>query len=434
MYSRRNRRVANLTLSSMDIRRRTGASWITIVVALTLLVAACGGTGTSETTASTAAAPTTAAPTTTAPAPTTTAEVAEGPIRLGGILQLTGQFSAFGLEAQRGIEVGLKQVNDAGGVLGRQVEVDLQDDATDTAETAALFRRFASDEDIVGVVGSVGSPAFLAVQPIQCELGIPWTPVGAQVPFPHDDFCDGNVRTNVTTSIPLVTAILQYLAQERGIDSMAVIYDRANDSTAADRQVVVDALEGFPDIELTGEEAYAAGDTDFAAQLDSLLRNNPSALWLASANSEFPLIMQQARARGYEGQFVGGSGLNSVEAAKISGEDGVGYLTFFPVDMTDERPVVQDFVALNQELYGDGPVATYTGYGYDSFMLLVDAIRRAGTTDREAVATALGETTGLELVTGTYSFEGKGDNTTPSPLLAEMIGGGEFSILGRLAP
>ena len=103
----------------------------------------------------------------------------------------------------------------------------------------------------------------------------------------------------------LLKAVLQEVRKVRPFTNLALLRDRANDYTEAVSKSVREAVSAQTDIKLVADEAYAAGDKEFSAQLDKLMRANPDAIWLAGVTNEVSLILQQARARGYKGLFLG---------------------------------------------------------------------------------------------------------------------------------
>ena len=102
------------------------------------------------------------------------------------------------------------------------------------------------------------------------------------------------------------------------------------------------------------------------------------------------------------------------------------YVMFTPLDLEADRPVVREFVDAYRKAYGNNQIATFSAYAYDAVLLVDDAIRRAGSTDRKAVAAALGSTKGYQGVTGEYSYDGKGDNVKPVPYIMELGPKGTF--------
>src|SRR5690606_35213931 len=120
-------------------------------------------------------------------------------------------------------------------------------------------------------------------------------------------------------------------------------------------------------------------------------------------------IMKQARARGFQGQFLGASGMADPKLAELAGPAAVGLITIQPMQLKSEAPIVKRFVEGYKAKYGDKNIATYAAYGYDATRLLADAIRRAGSRSRDDVMKALGSTQDFQAVTGTYTFNGKGD-------------------------
>lgn len=351
-------------------------------------------------------------------------------VKIGGITFLTGKFASYGEAVGKGMKLAVKQINSSGGVLGGvQLELDLEDTASDSTQAVALLRKFAGTDDIVGVVGPTGTPDLLAIMPVAAQTQIPVVTLGSQATLPHDAFNQWVVRVNLMESPALLKAVLQEVRKVRPFTNLALLRDRANDYTEAVSKSVREAVSAQTDIKLVADEAYAAGDKEFSAQLDKLMRANPDAIWLAGVTNEVSLILQQARARGYKGLFLGGSGASDPKIAQIARGAATGMIVILPMDLESSRDVVKKFVAGYRAEYGAGEIHPYAAYAYDAVNILVNAINRAKSTDRAQVMKAVGETRDFPAVTGTYSYNGKGDSTSALPFLFEVTDQGTFKPL-----
>ena len=353
-----------------------------------------------------------------------------GPIKVGGLSFLTGKFGSYGQDIGKGMRLAIKQINDGGGLLGgAKLELDLQDTVSDSAQAVSLLRRFAGSADVVGVVGPVGTPDFLAILPLSGQLGVPIISLGSQKEMASTEFSDWIVRVNLPVTPALITAVLAQTKKGRKLETVALIRDRANDSGQAEAKAVRQAIEAGAGVKLVSDEAYAAGDKDFGAVLDKMLREKPDAIWIAGVTNEVSLLLQQARARGFKGSFLGGAGMNDPKIAQLAKEAAAGIVTFLPVNFESNAPQVKKFIAGYREAHGQGPIPVYAVYGYDGVMILANAISTAKSTDRKVVMQALGNTKGFVTVSGSYTYAGKGDNVAPFPFLVEMTAEGNFKPL-----
>jgi|GEM_PF-2677235 len=154
--------------------------------------------------------------------------------------------------------------------------------------------------------------------------------------------------------------------------------------------------------------AYAAGDTDFRSLLVKIKEKNPSVLFLPGYATDDALIISQARSEGLECLMIGGDGWDMPELLGKGGKAVEGtYFTTHYVE-TDPNPVVQSFVTTYKAKYNMFPDAM-AALGYDSMMMLADALRRAGTTDGPALQQAIASIKDLPSLTGTITLDAKGD-------------------------
>ena len=346
-------------------------------------------------------------------------------VKVAGLTFTTGKFSTFGKDVERGMLLAESKIKDDGGVLGgKTFELKIQDTASEATQAVSLLRQVATDSNYVGVVGPTGTPDLLAVMPIADQVKIPLVSLGSQAALSQDDFSDWVTRVGLVETSDLLASYVTRVGDEEKISSIAVLHDRANDYAEAETKSLLKALPRTA-VELVGDETYQAGDTDFASQIDAILRDKPDAIWIGGVTTEAARIMEQARARGFTGAFVGGAGLNDPAIGKLAGKAATGYVTLSPMNLSSDRPEVQDFVRRHKAKYGaKTPASTYTAYGYDATMLLAAAINKAGSTDRKAVMSALKSIKDVELVTGSYTFDGPGDSATREPFISKMSAAG----------
>lgn len=348
-----------------------------------------------------------------------------GEIRIGGLAFLTGRFSSYGVEAQKGLKIAVDTINVGGGILGRKLVVDLQDTQSDSAQAISLLRRFAGSDDVVAVVGPIGTPDMLAILPVAAQLDLAILSVGSQKTMAKSDFPPDLFRVCLIGTPQLIRSVLDKVAAAKNIKRIGLFTDRSNDSSQAESKAVRDAMGLGTGLELVAQETYTSGDKDFSVLIGKMLRANVDAMYLSGTTNEDVIIIPQARTRGFKGVFLGGATLTDPKIVQLVGAAAPPYVMFTPFDARSDRPVVVDFVAAYRKAY-DTQVATYAAYAYDAVMLVKNALIRAGAPDRKAVLAAMGTTKDFQGVTGDYSFDGRGDNTTPEPYIMEVGPSGTF--------
>lgn len=354
-------------------------------------------------------------------------------VTVGAISYLTGTYATFGLQAQQGIRLAEARVNDKRLLLGgAHLTVNVEDDSSEPTQSLSIARRFAANPSIPAMLGPIGSPPFFAVNPVADAMKMPIVSIGSATPVPHDEISKWITRVNLAGTQSLMQSYLEFAAEHLGTQKVSIIYDKANEASASDKNLITQTASKAG-VQLAGEpQAYKTGDTNFGTQIEAILKANPDTMYVADGGPAWALIMQQARERGFKGQFIGGTGLNNPAAAEQAPEATKGYVTFVPVNVKDPSPQVQEFVKLFKKTYPKDEVTSYAVWGYDATMLLVDAMNRAGSTDRDAIRKALGSTSGWAGVSGTYTIDGWGDNTKPTAYVAKLQPDMTLKVIGSI--
>ena len=349
-----------------------------------------------------------------------------GEIRIGGLTFLTGRFASYGVAVQKGVEIASSKVNAEGGVRNKKLVIDLQDTASDSAQAVSLLRRFAASDDVVAVLGPTGTPDLLAILPVAQGLGLPVLSVGSQKTMTKDDFPDDVFRVGLIGKPEVIAFFLKRVSGTHPVTRIGLFIDRANDSSQAESAALREALKSVPGSEIAEEATYVSGDKEFSVPISKMVRAKVDAMYLSGTTNEDVIIIPQARARGFKGVFLGSATLTDPKIVEVVGPVAAPYAIFTPFNASSDRPAVKEFVAAYAKAYGSGGVPTYAAYAYDAVMLIKDALLRAGSEDRKAVLHAVATTKDFHGVTGNYSYDGKGDNTTPQPYVLQLGPDGKF--------
>ena len=340
-------------------------------------------------------------------------------IVIGAGLTFSGFAAGYGEDARTGIDLAVQEINRQGGLLGRQVKVKYDDTGADRARAVALYRGYAADPEVAAML-SVTSVEFVALDPVGPEVKLPLISIGSASPYAKFSPWSFRVQLIVDKAMPVVLAQLKAL---RNAKTIAVIYDAQNNYTVGESEAVK-AAAPTAGLTVTGVESFRTGEQDFTLQLTRLAAAKPDILYVAATTNEAALLISQARALRMPAQIVGGAGLTDPRMAALPDNAAMGAITYFPFDATAPQPAVRRFMAAFSAANGTKSPAAYTALGYDATLLLADAIRRAGSTDRDKVRVALGATAGLELANGIFRYAGPGDNQEQSPKLFEYTPSG----------
>ena len=339
-------------------------------------------------------------------------------IVIGAGFGLSGPLAAYGEDGKAGADLAVATINQAGGVLGRKLHIDYQDTASDRAKAVAIYRRFASQPDTVAML-SLSSIEFAATDPVAKDVGLPLISIGSATPVAS--FSPWSFRISLIVN-KAIGPVLETLKSKRGVRSVGVIYNTADNSSVGQMESVKAAAPALG-LELKDIETFNTGDQDFSLSLTRIMANPPDVLYVGATTNEAMLIIGQARELGLKSMMLGGAGFNDPRLAKLPGNAAEGIMTFFAFDPISDRPLVRSFTEHYKAAHAGGTPPSLAALGYDGVLLVADAIRRAGSTDRDAVRRAMGETANLEGIDGTFVYKGSGDNQVQKPLLFELRNG-----------
>jgi len=328
-------------------------------------------------------------------------------VRLGGIFNTTGAQASLDGPTRQGALLAAEQINAAGGVLGRRLEVVSADGETDPTvlqqRTAALVA-----EGAVAVLGLSDTDAVLAAAPQAAAAQTYFVTSGATSP---------QLPEQVPTYLYLAcfgdnaqaAAGAEYAASSLRAATAALLFDSTRDYTVLLGQYFTAAFTDVGGtVVLQAEYVGAAGAAALATQLAALraLEPQPDVLYVAAGPDEVTGIVQQLRAAGLDQPILGGDAYDTDALLALGATaDDVYYTTHALLDAASADPRVRTFVTDYQARYGTPPENAFAGLGFDTVRLLADAIARAGSSDRAAIGAALATTRDLAGVTGTISYE-----------------------------
>ncbi|UOW01949.1 branched-chain amino acid ABC transporter substrate-binding protein [Agrococcus sp. SCSIO52902] len=325
-------------------------------------------------------------------------EGAEGPITLGMLAPFSGSESAFGEYMQNGAQLAIDEINEAGGVLGQQLELVVEDDACDATASVAAANKLVT-QGIVASVGGYCSGATLPTLPIFDEAGIPMVIPAANSNDLPDAGLPGVFLIN-GTGTQQAQAAVQY-AQQEGATTVAVIDDATSYSADLAGAFVEQANEAG--VEVAFEATVTPGENDYASVATQLAQTAPDFVYWTGYYQEGALINRQAADAGYEGVFMVADGSIDASFAEITGEgyteNVVGTFTQTPDMLTG----AEDWIADYEELAGERP-GPYSTQAYDAVRIVAQAMEDAGSTEFEAVVEALEGLDGFETFAGPLTF------------------------------
>lgn len=331
-------------------------------------------------------------------------------IKLGSMGPLTGDVSVYGISVTNGIKLAVDEINAAGGINGKQVELITLDEKGDTAEAVNAYNKLMS-EKVVAIVGSVTSAptsavADLAAQEYADGQGtLVITPSGTALDI--TTYGENIFRTCYTD--PFQGKVMaNYVAENMNATKVAIIYDNSSDYSQGIANAFAEqaAAKG---LEVVAKESYGSADVDFNTQLTTIQSKEPDVLFIPDYYGKVSLIASQARSAGITVPMLGGDGWDGVMTVLDDNNksvlDGCYFANHFSTTDTDEK--VQKFVKAYEAAYSETPTA-FSALAYDSVYMIKQVIEATGSTEAQEVVKGMQEIN-YSGITGNITFDENGD-------------------------
>ncbi|CAG0972650.1 Leucine-, isoleucine-, valine-, threonine-, and alanine-binding protein [Myxococcaceae bacterium] len=323
------------------------------------------------------------------------------PIQVGHYASLTGDTATFGQSTDRGLRMKIDEINAAGGVLGRPIEIITEDDRSITEEARSAAQKLLQRDQVVALLGEVASSRSLAAAPEAQRARIPMITPASTNPKVTEV---GDYIFRACFIDPFQGAVMAKFARETlGADRVAILFDFKQDYSVGLADFFRKTFEASGGT-IVADERYTSGDIEFRAQLTKIRATKPDAIFVPGYYTEVGLIAKQARELGIDVPLLGGDGWDSSKTLEIGGKavEGNYFSNHYAAD--SDRPEVVAFVRAYRERWGETPDAMAV-LGYDTGGILADAIARAGSTDPEKLRDAIAATRNYPGVSGTISMD-----------------------------
>src|SRR5574341_116764 len=359
---------------------------------------------------------------------------AQGPIKIGGGFALTGDESSLHLPAANGAQLAAKEINAAGGVLGRQIDFIVHDTKYDMTVTAQVAKQFVEQDKVVAVVGFTDSDSVLASGPTIQAAGLPFVIAGAtspKLPAQIGDMmflaCFGdNVQAAAGAEYSFKNyGKNAYLLWDKGVEYTTLLggYFKARFTELGGTLVL--------------EDTYEDNATDFSAQIAKVkaLPQQPDFYFISAMPYNVGPVVKQFRDAGLTGPIIGGDGYDTPDILSVAGSaaENVFFTTHALIDATGGTEGIKKFIAAYNKEYGHDPENAFAALGYDAVYLLVDAIKRAGSTDAQAIKKALESTSDFPGITGKITLT-PDEHIPRKGVTMIAIKDGKFTLGAELVP
>ncbi len=356
-------------------------------------------------------------------------------IKVGANLEMTGGSASYGISSKNAIELAFKEINEKGGINGKQLELVVADNKSEAAEATNAMQKLVSQDNVVAVIGPNLSSSVIAASAINNSAKVLDIAPMATNPYVTVDQASGKTKDfNYRTCFidPFQgTVMAKFATAELGVGNAAVLIDNSSDYAKGLAQFFKENFvkEGGA---VTAEESYLQKDTDFKATLTKIKATNPDFLYVPGYYQEVGLIVKQARELGMNMPIAGGDGWDSAKMPEIAGAAALNNTYFSSLySPEDSSDINKNFVAAYEKAYGQKP-DVFAALSYDSALLVAEAIKNAGSTEPAKISEAMAKINGFSGVSGSVTFDDK-HNPVKSAVILEYKDGAQ-SLKTKIKP
>lgn len=351
-------------------------------------------------------------------------------IKVGVFADLTGQTSSFGQSTKNGVELAVEEINKAGGLNGKKIEMLVEDDQGRPEQAKTVVSKLINQDHVQAILGEVASTNSLAAAPVAQEAKIPMITPSSTNPKVTEV---GDYVSRVCFIDPFQGSVMAKFAANTLKAKTAAIFGDVNSDYSK-------GLTQFFEEEFTklggkviAKEAYTQNDPDFKGQLTKIRDLNPDVIYVPGYYSQVGIIAKQARELGMNMPLLGGDGWDSPELWKLGGDSLKNAYISNHYSAENPAPEIQSFVKAYKAKYGVVP-DSLAALAYDAANVLADAIKRAGGTDSAKLKDAINSTKDFAGVTGKITLDANRNAVKPAVILALDPASSSFKYKETISP
>jgi branched-chain amino acid transport system substrate-binding protein len=335
-------------------------------------------------------------------------------IKIGYYGDLSGPTFNFGESAKNGVLMAVEEINQAGGINGRRIDLVIEDDQGSAERAATRAGKLIDQDKVIAVIAGGTSGNSRAAAP-KAQV--------AKIPLLSPSATD-----------PAVTQIGDYIFRACFIDTFqgeVMARFAFNTLKAHKAAILLDfnspysrGLSDFFELSFTrlggqivNKQLYTLNDADFRGQLNAIRLTNPDVIYLPGYYGNVAMIAKQARQIGITQALLGGDGWDAPELWDLGGDALNGSYISNHYSAEDPSPAIQQFVREYKQKYGNLPPDAHAALAYDAMRVLADSIQRAGSTDGFRLREALAQTKNFSGVTGMITINSERNAIKPAVVL-----------------
>jgi branched-chain amino acid transport system substrate-binding protein len=350
------------------------------------------------------------------------------PIVIGHYASMTGSTAHFGQDTDKAVRLAVDEINQAGGVNGRKIEVVTLDDRGDSAEASNAVARLIDVEKVSAIIGEVASSLSLSGGRVAQRRKIPMVSPSSTNPKVTEV---GDYIFRVCFLDPFQGKVMANFARNTlKLDSVAILKDVKNDYSMGLADAFRAAFTAAGG-KIAVEQSYSQGDTDFSAQITAIKGSGAQAIFTPGYYSEVGAIARTAQRLGVKVPLLGGDGWDAPDLVKIGGDalEGSYFSNHFAPDVA--TPKAQKFVADFKAKYNQEPTGL-GALGYDAAAVIVEAMKHAPNLTGDAIRAELTKVKDFDGVSGKITIDGQ-RNAQKSAVVLKIVGG-KFKYETTVAP
>ena len=344
-------------------------------------------------------------------------------IQVGAFLSLTGATSAYGVSAANAIKLATEETNRSGGIDGKQVELEIEDDKSNTAEVPGIVEHLIKEHKVHALIAEpVSTRAMMAAPIAQRNKTVMISSASVK---PELTMQGDYIFRACFISSTEGEAIAKYAAERLKAKKVAIILDDKNDYAVVLACFFADSFKKHGG-EIVSQQKYEANATDLNTQMEAIKTAAPDVVFAPGFYTTAPLVAREVKRAGIKATLIGSDGWDSPNLMDGGSEplEGVYFANHFWAGSDD--PIVKKFVADYRAKYGVDPDAG-AATAYDAARMLFDAFKRAKSTDSSAVRDALAQTKDFPGVTGKITLDANRNAQVPVYML-RIEKGGKFTL------
>jgi branched-chain amino acid transport system substrate-binding protein len=335
-------------------------------------------------------------------------------IKIGLIASLNGEQQPWGLDSKNGAELAVEEINAAGGIQGKKIELIVEDTGSKPEGGKSATEKLVSEDQVLCVLGEVASGITLPAAQVCQENGVPIIAIGATR---VDVTQQGGATFRVCYTDDFQgAAMAKYAYEDLKLRKVAILTDRKLPYSTGLSDVFTRAFQALGG-EIVAEEKYESGNIDFKAQLTNIKDKNPDGLFCSGYFTEVGPIARQRQSLGLNVPMLGGDGWDSKDLLDSGGEGIIGGFFANHYHISESRPEVASFVANYKKKYGSDAGTAMAALSYDAANVCFEALKNAKALDSKSLIEAIQAIKDFKGVSGNITIGADGNAQKPALVL-----------------